>query len=282
MAGEAADRRAVAGSPSDVDWSAAPVWTSRLATLRNVVRQELVARQVAEVVGATTGRALDVGAGQGTQSIRLARRGWEVVAHEPDPAMRAACDRALAAEPPPVRARVRVVAGGLDELASAPAASMDLVLCHGVLMYLPQAEEAVDTLARHAGPGALVSLVTRNARALAFRPARRGDWAAARALLDEADRAAATARDPGYVNELGVSCRADDVDRLATLLADRGLAMVGWYGVRLAVDGAAPEVPVPDDAGDVAMLLDVEEELGRRDPYRGVAPLFHLLARRVA
>ncbi len=266
---------------ADPGWSAAPVWTRRLGTLRNVVRQELVARQVAEVVGGATGRALDVGAGQGTQAIRLARRGWEVAAHEPDPVMRTACAGALADEPPDVQARVRVVAGGLDDLATAPAASADLVLCHGVLMYLPDADAAVDTLVRHVGPGGVMSLVARNAAVLALRPARRGDWGAARDLLAEGDRARAAGRDPHYVNELGASCRADDLDRLAGLLADRGLDMVRWYGVRLAVDGIGPDTPVPDDPAELAALLDVEEELGRRDPHRRVAPLFHLLARRV-
>jgi SAM-dependent methyltransferase len=70
---------------------ARPAWLGGLYKVRNVVRQEMIARQLDRHLGANLGRVLDVGAGQGTQSIRLARAGHEVLAVEPDPGMRAAC-----------------------------------------------------------------------------------------------------------------------------------------------------------------------------------------------
>jgi S-adenosylmethionine-dependent methyltransferase len=45
------------------------VWQAQLGTLRQVVRQELVARQLAEHVDAQPQRVLDVGCGQGTQAL---------------------------------------------------------------------------------------------------------------------------------------------------------------------------------------------------------------------
>lgn len=264
-------------------WSPRGEWTHRLGTLRNVVRQEVVARQVAVVVGGRVGRAVDVGAGQGTQAIRLARAGWQVHAWDPDERLRAICTRALVDEPADVATRVDVVAGDLDALAMADPMGADLVLCHGVFMYLEDVEEPLAALARHVGAGGVLSVVVRNARALAFRPARRGDWSTARALLDAADASNgdASAR-PGYVNELGAVCHADDVGHLAEVLATHGLVEPRWFGVRLAVDGIDPDTTVPDDAGELAALLDVEEELGRRDPYRRLAPLAHLVVRRPA
>jgi len=59
-------------------------WTDRLGTLRNVVRQDLIARQLAEHVAGGES-VLDVGCGQGTQAIRLARRGCRVVGVDPSP-----------------------------------------------------------------------------------------------------------------------------------------------------------------------------------------------------
>ncbi|WP_034260783.1 methyltransferase domain-containing protein [Actinospica robiniae] len=51
-------------------------WRARLGTLRQVVRQEVVARQVAaHLPDLPQRRVLDVGCGQGTQALRLARRG---------------------------------------------------------------------------------------------------------------------------------------------------------------------------------------------------------------
>lgn len=259
-------------------WVAGDTWTRRLGRLRNVVRQEVVARQVAEVVAGRTGVALDVGAGQGTQAIRLARAGWEVRALDPDPALRRACTVSLAGEPPAVAARVDVVAGDLAGLARRAPLDADLVLCHGVFMYLDEVTGPLAALARHVGPGGTLSLVVRNAAALALRPARRGDWDLARSLLDfpPGDPSAR----PAYVNELGAACHADHVDHLVAVLASHGLGGARWFGVRLAVDDADPDRPVPDDPVELAALLDVEEELGRREPYRRLAPLAHVVVRR--
>jgi S-adenosylmethionine-dependent methyltransferase len=67
-----------------------PLWLGRLDKVRNVVRQEMISRQLDKHLPAPPARVLDVGAGQGTQSIRLARAGYQVLAVEPDPDMRAA------------------------------------------------------------------------------------------------------------------------------------------------------------------------------------------------
>ncbi|UUZ46405.1 methyltransferase domain-containing protein [Janibacter limosus] len=58
------------------------LWVERLANLRNSVRQELIARQLGEHVH-NGSRVLDVGCGQGTQAIRLAQRGCDVVGVDP-------------------------------------------------------------------------------------------------------------------------------------------------------------------------------------------------------
>ena len=54
-------------------------WRAHLGTLRQVVRQELVARQLAaHLPGQPSRRVLDIGCGQGTQALLLARRGHVV------------------------------------------------------------------------------------------------------------------------------------------------------------------------------------------------------------
>jgi predicted RNA methylase len=72
-----------------------PAWLGRLDKVRNVIRQEMISRQLDKHLGTPPARVLDVGAGQGTQSIRLARQGHQVLAVEPDPDMRAAFRAAL-------------------------------------------------------------------------------------------------------------------------------------------------------------------------------------------
>jgi S-adenosylmethionine-dependent methyltransferase len=53
-------------------------WQARLGKLRDVVRQELVTRQLACELPPPPVRSIDLGCGQGTQALRLARRGYEV------------------------------------------------------------------------------------------------------------------------------------------------------------------------------------------------------------
>ena len=255
-------------------------WLERLGNLRNVVRQQLVARQLDAHLPTTDGplRVLDVGAGQGTQAIRLARLGHAVTAVEPSPRMRAAFARAAAALGDDVRERVTLLDGDVTALSHlrGPAA-YDVVMCHGVLMYLPESGPAIAELARCAAPGGLVSVVARNADALAWRPSMRHEWTAALHLLDEQERAAADGRDAFYVNEIGVRARAD---RLAELLATfelERLRVEQWYGIRLASDDVGVDTPAPPP-DELARIVEVEDRLGRTDPYRRLATLVHVVA----
>ncbi len=246
-------------------------WRARLGTLREAVRQELVSRQLAGHLGDRTGlRVLDLGCGQGTQALFLARRGHVVIGLDRSAPLLGDLSRALRAEPPPVADRVRPVLG--DALSAADlfgAAGFDVVLCHGVLMYLPDPAPLLAVIARVLAPGGLVSLLVRNGDALAMRPGLLGDWPAAAAAFDET----------GYVNRIGVRARADRMDDLAAGLAGLGLGVEGWYGVRVFTDAAGDEAPVPGP-DTFGLLLDCEERAGRTDPYRAVAALRHVLARR--
>lgn len=238
----------------------------------------MVARQLARHLPppAASARVLDVGAGQGTQAVWLARRGFDVVAVEPDAAMREAFEAMRDGEPDDVRARLRVVAGALGSVADATGgATFDVVCCHGVLMYLDSAREAVVELADLVAPGGVLSLLARNADAMAMRPALRGRWADALSMLDAAEDPV-----PRYVNELGVSARADRLEELASYVAGRRMHLEAWYGVRVMTDGFPVDQPVPPDPGELATLLDVEERAGCTDPYRRVAALLHVVGRR--
>ncbi len=243
-------------------------WQARLGKLRDVVRQELVARQLGVELPPPPVRIIDLGCGQGTQALRLARRGYEVTGVDASADLLARFERDLAAEPAEVRARVRVERGMIEDYAERSGVSRSAaVLCHGVLMYLPDPDPVLRAIAGLTAPGGLVSLLVRNGDGLAMRPGLLGDWAACTAAFGSA----------GYANRIGVSARADRLADLAARLADHGLEVTGWYGVRVFTDAA------PDDAEpppDLDALLACEERAGRTDPYRRVAALLHLLARR--
>ncbi|MGV9283280.1 class I SAM-dependent methyltransferase [Streptomyces sp. NPDC003730] len=209
-------------------------------------------------------RVLDVGMGQGTQALRLARAGHQVTGVERDPTMIATARDALAGQPEGIRERMRIVEGdGRDTGVHFLPGSFDVVLCHGVLMYVEEPDPLLAGLARMLAPGGLLSLVVRNGDALAMRPGLHGDWAGSLAAFDTTN----------YRNRLGLDVRADRLATLTAKLAGIGAPLHTWYGVRVFTDTAPDGAPAPDD---LETLLAAEERAGRTDPYRAVAALLHL------
>ncbi|MFF8472171.1 class I SAM-dependent methyltransferase [Streptomyces sp. NPDC015414] len=209
-------------------------------------------------------RVLDVGMGQGTQALRLARLGHQVTGVEQDATMIAAARRSLAGEPEGIRERVRLVQGdGRDTGVHFLPGSFDVVLCHGVLMYVEEPDPLVAGLARMLAPGGLLSLLVRNGDALAMRAGLSGDWQDAVAAFGATS----------YRNRLGLDVRADRLSALTATLAGIAAPLHAWYGVRVFTDTAADDAEIPDD---LQSLLAAEERAGRTDPYRSVAALLHL------
>ncbi|MFD4263914.1 class I SAM-dependent methyltransferase [Streptomyces sp. NPDC058534] len=209
-------------------------------------------------------RVLDVGMGQGTQALRLARAGHQVTGVERDATMIAAARDALAGQPEGIRERMRIVEGdGRDTGVHFLPGSFDVVLCHGVLMYVEEPDPLLAGLARMLAPGGLLSLLVRNGDALAMRPGLHGDWAGALTAFDTTN----------YRNRLGLDVRADRLATLTAKLASIGAPLHAWYGVRIFTDTATDE---PAPPAGLEPLLAAEERAGRTDPYRGIAALLHL------
>lgn len=239
-------------------------WIARLGNLRNTVRQELVARQLAEHVSACA-RVLDVGCGQGTQAVRMAMRDAVVTGVDPSAELLSR----LTASAKSAGVSIKVMQGSLGDLPVLLGARVfDVVCAHGLLMYLDDAAAALAALAQHVDEGGLVSVTFRNGDALAFRPGLRRDW---RAALD------AFGSDI-YVNELGVQARAHRLNDVTGVIEDLGFDIEAWYGVRMFTDSAAADELPPSH--DLEALLEAEWIAGLRDPYRRLASQIHVVARR--
>ena len=114
--------------------------------------------------------------------------------------------------------------------------------------------------------------MTGNAKASAVRPALERRWDDALASFDARHE----------VGVLGLPGRADTVEEISELLTNRGVEPEAWYGVWLFVDwlefsGVALD---PGDSEQVAATVAVELEASRRDPYRQLSRVFHLVGRR--
>lgn len=239
-------------------------WIGRLGNLRNVIRQEVIARQLAGFVqpGMTV---LDVGCGQGTQAVELASKGCAVTGVDPSPDLLGRCqESALEAG-----TAVELVSGRIDELAKILAdRTFDIVCCHGVLMYLEDRGAALKVLADRLTPEGRLSVTFRNAHALAMRPGLRRDWVGALSAFG-VDR---------YVNELGLVARADRIGNVEQDLRSAGLELITWYGVRVFNDAIPGDVQKPGDE-ELRLLLDAEVRAGRTDPYRWMASQLHVFAK---
>ncbi len=236
-------------------------------TVRGRVRTRVIDEHVRCHLAEPLGRLVDVGGGGGQQAIPLARRGYEVVLLDPTEGMLERAAAALRAEPPEVRARVALVRGRGEEAARLVGSGFDGVLCHGVLMYLADARPLLASLAGLVRPGGLVSVVTKNARTMATRPALEGRWSEALAAFDSVSE----------VNGLGAFTRGDYLEELTEQMERLGVEQIAWYGVRLFIDGSAH---LPGAGEDEAMITAVELEASRRDPYRQMSRLFHWVGRR--
>ena len=248
--------------------AAAQQWLHVVGRLRDVVRQELVTAQLTDLLaGRGALRILDIGCGQGTQAIALARLGHDVTGLDPSEQLLDALHSALRDESPEVRQRVTTVVGAGEHAAQLTDGAFDMVLCHGVLMYVEDDAPLLSAAADVCRDDGLLSLLVRNGDALAMRPALLGDWAAAVDAFDSG----------GYVNRLGLAARAHRRTALDASAAAHGWEPERWFGVRVFTDHL--DEPTRDPA-DIAMLLAAESAAAATDPYRQVAALTHRIYRR--
>ncbi len=248
-------------------------WQARLGLVRDHVRQELVARQLRDALATGFGegsgplRVVDVGCGQGTQAIELARAGHTVLGLDLSADLLEAARHAAEKEPPEVSARLRFDHGDLLAPHRGHLGAFDVACCHGVVMYVDPLDEAIAALGSLVRPGGLVSVLTRNRAGIAMRAAMTGRWNDAVEGFD-ARR---------YGNRVGVAdVRADEPAEVAAAFQRAGIEVTRWHGVRLFTDHWGDDAP-PDD---VEVILAAEEEAGRRDPYRQLAALTHTIGLR--
>ncbi len=181
-------------------WTGVPGWLGVLGRLRDVVRQEVLAAQLSGLpqLAGRPARVLDVGCGQGTQALRAARAGHEVTGVDSSRELLDLFGQTLAAEPAAVAGRVRLVHGAGEQVPELVTGRFDLVMCHGVLMYLDDIRPMLSGLARVAAPDGAISLLVRNGLAPAMRAGLRGRWPEALRAFDSRD----------YVNRLGLAAHA--------------------------------------------------------------------------
>jgi SAM-dependent methyltransferase len=243
------------------------------ATVKGYVRTYVMHQQLLEHLPPAPASVLDVGGGAGHQSFPLAQAGYDVTLLDPSPAMLDKARERLERLPDDTRRRVTFLeADGQRAAEAVDGRRFDTVLCHGVLGYLDEPGPLVEQLCRCVADGGVVSIMTGNAHASAVRPALERRWDDALAAFDARTE----------IGVLGVQGRADTVEELSELMQRHGVEPVRWYGVWLFVDWLEFS-GVELDASDskrVRATAVVELEASRRDPYRQLSRVFHLVGRK--
>ena len=245
------------------------------ASVKGYVRTYVLHQQLLEHLPPPPASVLDVGGGAGHQSFPLAQAGYDVTLLDPSPAMLDKAQQRLQRLPAEAQRRVTLLeADGENAVGAVHGQRFTAVLCHGVLGYLEQPEPLVNQLCQCADAGGVVSIMTGNAKAMVVRPALERRWEDALVAFDATTE----------IGVLGVPARADTVEELSELMRSADTEPLRWYGVWLFVDwlefsGAELD---PGDAEQVAATATVELEASRRDPYRQLSRVFHLVGRKAS
>ncbi len=211
---------------------------------------------------------VDAGGGTGGFAVPLAELGHRVVVVDPSPDSLASLARR--AGEARVSDRVDARQGDLSSLLDVvPAGSADVLVCHSVLEYADDADEALAGAGAVLRPGGLVSIVVANRLAVVL----------ARALAGRFEEAAVVLADPeGRAGQHDRALRRFDADSLAAVAERAGMQVQAVHGVRVFSD----LVPggVLDDPGRRVALQQLESAASRDPALRVVASSLHLLARR--
>lgn len=215
-------------------------------------------------------RVLDVGAGDGRDALPLAQRGHTVLLLDRSAAMLTEAKRCAAELGVSSCIRTRQVDVTTQALPGAPD-GYDLVLCHNVLQYLPEPTPLLGAMAQVLRPGGWLSLLIPNPAAETLRLAlQQHDLSAA---LDSLT--ATTHRNHFY----GVEMHLRTLPAWFDLLNAAGFEAIDYIGVRCVNDYIHDDAVKFGEDG-FPQLLALERALGVRSPYRDIARLWQITARR--
>ena len=244
-------------------------WKRDESTPWGRLRRSIALRNLTRHLPSSAADILDVGGGNGRDSIPLAKMGHRVTVVDYSSQMLADAR---------VMARQEQIPGDLLTLAEADigtipdlfdAASHDVVMLHNVLSYVENAA-VLDAATHSLKPSGILSLMQVNRYSEAMNAAVRDrDLDAAMSRLDAKT---STARQFG-----NVPVRRYSFEELSELLATSGFEVIGHYGI-LCVTGYIVDDEIKHAPDFFAKLERLEAAMSARHPYNLMAKFCHLVA----
>lgn len=237
------------------------------------VRTEVMWQSVLDAVELAGGGAsrldiLDLGGGTGSDAVRLAQAGHTVTVVDPSPDALASLHR-RSVELGVERAVAAILGDTADLADHVAAASIDLVLCHGVLEHVDDPDEAVAAAAQALRPGGHISVVVASRHAAVFARALSGDFTAAEHLL--------------LRSVADWDLKADGPRKFVTaemdqLLAAHGFRVVDTNALRVFVD-LVPSSFIDSEPGARAQLYALEQRAKKSAEFAALAAGLQSIAR---
>ncbi len=234
--------------------------------VRGYVREQMARDNLAPFLNEMTISILDVGGGDGRDAIWLAQRGYGVRIVDPSENMASKARRA--AKEQNLSELVQVDCGDPAEILKDVTNEYDLVMSHGVMMYLDDPQAHLGLLARVVKREGVVSILTKGRNGSLVRLLNKQDYQAA-IILRQTGR---------LTNNLGENVLAVNFDDMEARLVEADLHSVARFGVRIATDNDRRLVhDIPDK--ELKTILDCEHLLGSDPTTMGLGQMLHFICK---
>ena len=233
-------------------------------TTKGRLRQLVLQRDLLElpVLNQATTRVLDVGGGQGQLALWLAAQGHQVTLTDLSAEMLALAQQAATAQ----QLSLQIHHLSLQQLTE-QAFAAPVVLCHAVLEWLADPQQAIDQLWQLVEPGGVLSLMFYNIDAKRFSNIVYGNF---NYVL----------RDLAYKKKVSLSPQNPlDPRAVSQWCQDAGFVLLSKTGVRCFHDYLRDR---SEQESEFDKLLEVELRYNRTEPYASLGRYQHLLLHKPA
>lgn len=206
---------------------------------------------------------LDAGGGLGQMSIRVAREGHQVLLCEPSSEMMSKASIAITESGIPDNV-VTLAQCPLQAIpAQFPDRQFDMVICHAVLEWLAAPLPTLGMLLPLVKPGGFLSLAFYNVESIVWKNLLKGNFRKVSERRFAGETGGLTPPNPQSANSI------------LPWLTQQDFEILNTSGIRCVSDYLYPSANVSAEA-----LLDMERELGQREPYKWLGRYIHVIARR--
>jgi S-adenosylmethionine-dependent methyltransferase len=213
-------------------------------------------------------RILDIGGGNGGDSLVLARAGYQVTILDYSTAMLA--DAQSTAQELGLADRVTCIHGDIATLTThIPPVSIDVALCHNILQYVDSPALYLTAIASCLVPDGILSIINPNPTSEALRLACQ--------QYDLVKAAEAIEADQHYVPTFDVTVHRYSAEQMARWLGAANMQLIAQYGIRCVCDYLADNARKYEPAF-YEELRTLELVMGMRESYRHIARFMHLIA----